>query len=82
MIQVQDREKVRAHLSSGGIATGVHYPIPLHFQPAYARLKLEPGSFPVAEEQAQTILSLPMYPELTDEQTQLVVDRVKSSVVA
>ena len=57
-----------------GIATGVHYPTPIHLQPAYAHLGHGPGAFPEAERSAARVLSLPMYPELTDAQVDRVVD--------
>jgi dTDP-4-amino-4,6-dideoxygalactose transaminase len=55
-------------LKKEGIGTGIHYPIPIHLQPAYAHLGYKPGRFPVTEALARHILSLPMYPELTKEQ--------------
>jgi dTDP-4-amino-4,6-dideoxygalactose transaminase len=72
VISVTDRDALRAHLGEHGIATGVHYPIALHLQPAYRGLGYGRGDFPVAEELADTILSLPMFPELTDAQ----IDRI------
>jgi len=65
------------HLHSRGIGAGIHYPVPLHLQPAYKSLGLGKGSFPEAERQAARILSLPMFPELKDEQIKYVVDAVK-----
>jgi hypothetical protein len=55
-------------LAEKGIATGLHYPVPLHLQNAYKHLGFKEGDFPITEECAKQILSLPMYPELTDEQ--------------
>jgi dTDP-4-amino-4,6-dideoxygalactose transaminase len=66
------RDRVRAALLEQGIETGVHYPIPLHLQPAYAWMGLREGAFPVAERAAREVLSLPLHPEMTDDQ----VDRV------
>ena len=80
VIQLEDREMVAARLAAAGVATGVHYPVPLHRQPAYAGMKLDVGSFPIAEEQARTILSLPMYPELTAEQIRYVATELKAAV--
>src|SRR5438093_8435232 len=71
-VRVKDRERVRAALFEQGVETGVHYPIPLHLQPAYAWMGLSEGSFPVAERAAREVLSLPLYPEMTEDQ----VDRV------
>lgn len=65
VIRIVERERVRVALKERGIATGVHYPLPLHLQPAYAHLGYHRGDFPVAERAAQEVLSLPMYPELT-----------------
>lgn len=53
-------------LSDAGIASGLHYPIPIHMLPAYAELGYQAGDFPVTEAYAEEILSLPIYPELTD----------------
>ena len=67
-VQGRDREGLRRAMAERGIATGVHYPTPVPFQPAYAHLGHRPGEFPVAEELMRTCLSLPLYPELTAEQ--------------
>jgi dTDP-4-amino-4,6-dideoxygalactose transaminase len=63
-----EREDLMAHLKSAGIATGIHYPIPLHLQEAYRSHGYSPGSFPVSEKTAAEVVSLPMFPHLTDEQ--------------
>ena len=60
--------------------SGIHYPLPLHLQPAYRGLGYAPGDFPVAEALAPRILSLPMFPGLTDEQIDLVVERLAAAV--
>jgi dTDP-4-amino-4,6-dideoxygalactose transaminase len=65
---VDDRDGVRAALDARGVATGIHYPVPVHLQPAYASLGLGRGSFPHAERCAERELSLPLFPELGDEQ--------------
>ena len=72
--QVEDRQNVARQLSDRGIQTGIHYPIPIHLQPAYAELGLPAGSFPVTEDAASKILSLPMFAELTGEQIRYVVE--------
>src|SRR5262249_46221540 len=64
VIQVSDRDRLQARLAEQGISTGVHYPVPIHLQPAYRDLGYKRGDFPVAEQAAERILSLPMYPEL------------------
>ena len=68
VIQAEDRDGLTEFLGGKGIGVGIHYPVPLHLQPAYEYLGYETGDFPVAESQARKILSLPMYPELTSEQ--------------
>ena len=73
-VEVDRRDAVRADLHGMGIATGVHYPTPIHLQPAYSWLGLAPGAFPEAERSAARVLSLPMFPELSDEQIDRVVD--------
>ena len=62
------RDTVRERLAAAGVESGIHYPVPLHLQPAYAHLGYRPGDFPVAERLAAEILSLPMFPEITEEQ--------------
>ena len=79
VIEVEQRERVAATLRERGIESGIHYPIPLHLQPAYADLGLHPGSFPRTERSAGRVLSLPMFPELTPEQIELVADALASS---
>ncbi|MBN1283786.1 MAG: DegT/DnrJ/EryC1/StrS family aminotransferase [Anaerolineae bacterium] len=67
VVRVEDRDGMRAHLAENGVGTGIHYPIPIHLQPAYAELGLKEGAFPVTEEYAKQLLSLPMYPEISPE---------------
>jgi dTDP-4-amino-4,6-dideoxygalactose transaminase len=68
VVQVPERDRVLAHLNLEGIGAGIHYPVPLHLQPALAYLGYGRGDFPVAEHAAEHMLSLPMYPELTRDQ--------------
>jgi dTDP-4-amino-4,6-dideoxygalactose transaminase len=68
---------VQEQLTAAGIGTGIHYPIPVHLQKAYADLGYKRGAFPVAEAAADRILSLPMFPELTQEQIDFVVEHLK-----
>jgi dTDP-4-amino-4,6-dideoxygalactose transaminase len=68
LVRGRDRDELRQALADKGVATGVHYPTPVPLQPAYACLGHQPGDFPVAEDVMQNCLSLPMFPELTDEQ--------------
>ena len=79
VVQVQNREYFRQALEHQGIATAVHYPIPIHLQPACARYGYKRGMLPVTEAVAERLVSLPMYPELTAEQIQAVVNAVKKS---
>jgi dTDP-4-amino-4,6-dideoxygalactose transaminase len=67
------RDAFRAALERHGVQTGVHYPRPVHLQPAYAHLDVGAGSLPCSEKAASTELSLPMFAELTDEQVNAVV---------
>lgn len=82
VISTQDREALMAHLKTKGIGTGIHYPIALHQQKAYAQLGHHAGDFPVAEKAAAEIVSLPMFPNLTAEQQQAVVTEVQRFVEA
>jgi dTDP-4-amino-4,6-dideoxygalactose transaminase len=77
VIQVDDREAAMEALKNADIATGLHYPVPLHLQKAYARMARAVGTFPVAEAYADRLLSLPMFPELSDEQIAYVCENVK-----
>lgn len=71
-VRVKNREQVQQKLKDAGVPTAVHYPVPLHMQPAFASLNLSEGTFPVAEAAAKEVMSLPMSPDL-DEATQLTV---------
>jgi dTDP-4-amino-4,6-dideoxygalactose transaminase len=73
-ITVENRDEVQAKLKSAGVETGIHYPIPLHIQPAYKFLEYDAGEFPHAEQVALTTLSLPMYPSMTEGQAQRVAE--------
>ncbi len=84
-VRLRNRDAVRAQLQEKGIQTGVHYPIPIHLQPAYADLGYEAGDFPVSEQLASEVLSLPMFPEMTGAQVAEVAGAVlaaEHSVVA
>ena len=78
VVRVPDRDRTIAQLKGRGIGTGIHYPVPLHLQPAYAHLGLKRGAFPVAEKVVAQIVSLPMYAEMTD----AMVDEVAAAVIA
>ena len=73
-VEVDDRDAVRDRLRGMGVATGVHYPTPIHLQPAYTHLGRGPGAFPEAERSAARTLSLPMFPELSDAQVDRIVE--------
>ena len=77
VVLAAQREALMAHLQERGIDTKIHYPLPLHRQPAADALGLPEGSFPVVEAQAKTMLSLPIYPELTDVDVDQVVAAVR-----
>lgn len=80
VIQAEDREALRDHLAQRGIETGLHYPVPLHQQEAYASLGYRTGDFPVTEKVAQHILSLPMYPDMRLEAVDYVSDAIREWV--
>jgi dTDP-4-amino-4,6-dideoxygalactose transaminase len=79
VVRVRERDRFRILLEHEGIATGIHYPIPIHLQPACAKYSYRRGMLPVTEDVTKRIVSLPMYPELTIEQIQKVIDAVKKS---
>jgi dTDP-4-amino-4,6-dideoxygalactose transaminase len=72
VIRTEQRDLLREHLVSQGISASIHYPIPIHLQPAYRDLGYKRGEFPVTESCAQQLLSLPMYAELTQGQIEYV----------
>jgi dTDP-4-amino-4,6-dideoxygalactose transaminase len=76
VVRVQNRDALQKHLAQAGIGTGIHYPIPLHLQKAYANLGYRKGDFPVCEGAAAEILSLPMYPGLGDERQGRIAQNV------
>ena len=77
VIQTEARSALQQHLTTAGIATGLHYPKPIHLQPAYAELNYQPGDFPVAEALAENILSLPIFPELTNEAVAYITEQIR-----
>lgn len=78
MVQTERRSDLQHFLAERGIGTRVHYPIPIHLQEAAGYLDYRPGDFPVTERLSRCILSLPIYPELTDAQREAVVTAIKS----
>jgi dTDP-4-amino-4,6-dideoxygalactose transaminase len=77
VVRHPDRDALAARLKERGIGTLIHYPIPLHLQPAFASLGARRGDFPVAERAASEILSLPLYPEMSDAQVRTVAAAVR-----
>ena len=74
VIQTEARDALQRHLSGAGVQTGIHYPVPVHLQPAYASLGHREGDFPHAESQSRRVLSLPMYAELTEQPLKYVAN--------
>ena len=82
VVQAERRDDLRAFLSARGIGSAVHYPVPIHLTEAGRELGYPPGSFPVTEAQARAIVSLPVYPELTEEKIDLVCEQIKAFYTA
>lgn len=80
VVRVPRRDAVRAYLGEHGVQTGVHYPVPIHLTPAFSHMGYGPGSLPVAERCAGEILSLPLYPELSEAQLYEVVETLESAL--
>jgi dTDP-4-amino-4,6-dideoxygalactose transaminase len=79
VVQVEDRAAWTKELEAQGIHTGVHYALPVHLQKAFQDLNYKAGSFPVAERASETVVSIPMFPELTQEQLDLVAKVVRQT---
>jgi dTDP-4-amino-4,6-dideoxygalactose transaminase len=78
IIQCERRDELKAHLETRGIGTAIHYPIPIHLMQVGRKMGFNHGMFPVAENLASCILSLPIYPELTREKIEFIADEIKS----
>ncbi len=80
-VRVKERDSVKKKLDEGKVTSSmIYYPVPLHLQAAYKDLGLKPGSLPAAEQAAREVLSLPMYPELTEGQIKTVAEAVKKAL--
>jgi len=77
VVQSDRRDELQRKLAAAGVQTGIHYPVPIHLQPAYSSLGYRAGDFPETEKQSQRVLSLPMFAELTDVQINLVAEALK-----
>jgi dTDP-4-amino-4,6-dideoxygalactose transaminase len=77
VVRSKERDRLQSFLSQQGVGTGIHYPVPIHLQPAYEGLGHRQGDFPVSEQLAKEILSLPMFPELREDQIAYVADQVR-----
>jgi dTDP-4-amino-4,6-dideoxygalactose transaminase len=76
VIRHPDRDGLKAYLEEEGVTTMIHYPVPIHFQEAYKDLNYTSGSFPVAEQLSKEILSLPIFPQLKDEEIDRIIEVV------
>jgi dTDP-4-amino-4,6-dideoxygalactose transaminase len=79
-VRVPDRDSLVDAMSERGVACGIHYPVPIHLQDAYVELRYRPGDFPVAEKCSAEFLSLPMYPELSADQIDWVVESLIETI--
>ena len=82
VVRVPDRQEMQASLRAAGIATGIHYPVPLHVQEAYRGLGYRQGDLPITERTSAEIVSLPMYPQLTESQQMKVVSALKECLMS
>jgi len=80
-VQVSDRSEVQESLAAQGIPTAIHYPAPIHLQPAFSYLDMPPGSFPVSEEVSKSVLSLPMHPYMSADDVSLVSSALRKAML-
>lgn len=80
VIRVPDRDRILRHLHGDGIGAGIHYPVPMHLQDALSGLGYGPGDFPVTEAAAEQILSLPIFPGITETQQELVAASIREAL--
>jgi UDP-2-acetamido-2-deoxy-ribo-hexuluronate aminotransferase len=79
-VSLEKRDEVAKHLGEMGVPTAVHYPRPLHLQPAFSALGYQEGAFPLSEKAGKSVMSLPMHPYLSDEDQNYIVDSLKKAV--
>lgn len=77
VVRTRERDQLRVHLDKCGIETQIHYPIPLHLQPAFKEIGLPAGSLPITEKMVKEIISLPLHPLITDEEIIYVIDNIE-----
>jgi len=80
VVYVNNRDAVRASLQERGVQTGVHYPLPVHLQKPYQALGYRQGDFPYAERACQRVISMPLYPEMTNEQAAYAAQTLREIV--
>ena len=78
VIRVPERDRLKQFLAAEGIGTDIYYPVPLHLQECYAFLNYRRGDLPNSEKASEEVLALPIYPELTEDQQGMVVNRIKA----
>jgi dTDP-4-amino-4,6-dideoxygalactose transaminase len=78
MVRAKRRDELHAFLNGQGVEAKIHYPVPVHLQPAARHLGYGPGSFPVCEDDCRNIITLPAHPYLRDEEVEYVIDQVRS----
>jgi dTDP-4-amino-4,6-dideoxygalactose transaminase len=78
VIRVPERNQLKKFLAEKGIGTDIYYPVPLHLQECYASLGHREGDFPVSERASEQVIALPIYPELTEQQQERVVEQIKA----
>jgi dTDP-4-amino-4,6-dideoxygalactose transaminase len=76
-LRVQERDRLREHLAAEGIGSAVYYPVPLHLQPCFAYLGYGPGDFPESERASREVLSIPVHPDLTEDEREQVAGAVE-----
>jgi dTDP-4-amino-4,6-dideoxygalactose transaminase len=78
IVQVEDRERLMQYLEGNGVQTKINYPIPIHLQPIGRQMGHKEGDFPIADRQAKRIMSLPLYPEMSDDEVSYVINVIEN----